>query len=161
MKAGRWLGAFADCIGTMIAGRDAEAPTILRKVLAPRGKEATVCFSSTKCSAPEAAWINGTAAHELDYDDVAMQAHPSAVMVPAILAEAEALDADGASMIAAYIVGFETWADSAWRDTAFPHDKGWHPTGIYGPIAAAAACASLHRLNQRQAAHALGGGITR
>jgi ABC-type dipeptide/oligopeptide/nickel transport system permease subunit len=34
------------------------------------------------------AWINGTAAHALDYDDVGLRGHPSTVLVPAILAEA-------------------------------------------------------------------------
>jgi 2-methylcitrate dehydratase PrpD len=33
--------------------------------------------------------------------------------------------------------------------------KGWHPTGIFGAIGAAAACASLRRLNPEQAAHAI------
>jgi len=35
-------------------------------------------------------WINGTAGHALDYDDVGVRGHPSTVLVPTILAEAEA-----------------------------------------------------------------------
>src|SRR5262249_1144893 len=98
-------------------------------------------------TAPEAAWINGTAAHALDYDDVAVRGHPSTVLVPAILAEGETLGISGDEMITAYVVGYETWAEIANRDPGHHHRKGWHPPGIFGAIAAAAACARLRRLD--------------
>ena len=42
------------------------------------------------------AWINGTAAHALDFDGSARRGgHLSAVLVPAILAKAEAIGASG------------------------------------------------------------------
>ena len=41
---------------------------------------ATLTFGDRKAPAPEAAWINGTAAHALDYDDVALRGHPSTVL---------------------------------------------------------------------------------
>jgi len=86
---------------------------------------------------------------------VALRGHPSAVLVPAILAEAEALGASGAQMAAAYAAGYEVWADLIDRDPQQHHEKGWHPTGIFGPIAAAAACASLRGLDPAKAAHAI------
>src|SRR5713101_4168913 len=139
---------FTDCIATMIAGAGDPAPQLLRKTLRTAGGDATLYFSGEKCPAPEAAWINGTAGHALDYDDVAsLRGHPSTVLVPAILAEGEALDASGRDMIAAYVAGYETWAELAWRDPGHHHRKGWHPTGIFGPIGAAAACASLRHLD--------------
>ena len=132
----------------MIAGAHDPAPQLLRKALHPMGGEATLYFTGEKSPAPEAAWINGTAGHALDYDDVAsLRGHPSTVMVPAILAEGEALGASGQAMLAAYVAGYETWAELAWRDPGHHHRKGWHPTGIFGPIGAAAACASLRRLD--------------
>ena len=101
---------FTDCIGTMIAGSPEPAVQILRKTLAPGGPgEAALYLSSERCPAPDAAWINGTAAHALDYDDVALRGHPSTVLVPAILAEAEALDASGRDMLTAYAAGYEVW----------------------------------------------------
>ena len=133
---------FIDCIATMIAGAGDPAPQLLRKALQPAGGEATLYFTGEKCPAPEAAWINGTAGHALDYDDVAsLRGHPSTVLVPAILAEGETLGASGRDMLAAYVAGYETWAELAWRDPGHHHRKGWHPTGIFGPIGAAAACA--------------------
>jgi 2-methylcitrate dehydratase PrpD len=146
---------FIDTIGTMIAGRNDDAPQILRRVLAPSEGAATLYFAPLKAPAPEAAWINGTAGHALDYDDVALRGHPSTVLVPAILAEAEQLDASGDDMLVAYIAGYETWAELCNRDPGLHHGKGWHPTGIFGAIGAAAACARLRRLDAARAAQAL------
>ena len=145
---------FTDCIGTMIAGRYEDAPQILRRVLSPSGGDAT-CTSATTAPAPEAAWINGTAGHALDYDDVGLRGHPSTVLVPAILAEAETLDASGDDMLTAYIAGYETWAELFHRDTGLHHGKGWHPTGIFGAIGAAAACAKLRKLDAARTTQAI------
>jgi 2-methylcitrate dehydratase PrpD len=145
-----------DCVGTMIAGSVEPTVQILRRTLASGGPgEATLYFSSERRAAPEAAWINGTAAHALDYDDVGVRGHPSAVLVPAILAEAEALGASGRDMLAAYAAGYETWAELTEREPGHQHRKGWHPTGILGPIGAAAACATLRHLDAERATHAI------
>jgi 2-methylcitrate dehydratase PrpD len=136
-----------DCVGVMIAGRDDDATQILRRTLNPSPGEATLYFSTLRAPAPEAAWINGAAAHALDFDDVALRGHPSTVLVPAILAEAEALDASGAEVLAAYVAGYEVWAELFWREGGMLHTKGWHPTGVLGAIGAAAACAKLHGLD--------------
>jgi 2-methylcitrate dehydratase PrpD len=147
---------FIDCIATTIAGAGDPAPQLLRRALQPQGGEASLYFSGERAPAPEAAWINGTAGHALDYDDVAsLRGHPSTVLVPAVIAEGEALGASGRDMLAAYVAGYETWAELAWRDPGHHHRKGWHPTGIFGPIGAAAACASLRRLDAGRAANAL------
>ncbi len=146
---------FIDCIGTMIAGRKEDCVRIMTDVLAPADGPSTLTFGTRKGPAPEAAWINGTAAHALDYDDVGLRGHPSTVLVPAILAEAEALGSTGADMIVAYVAGYETWAELFKRDSGLLHVKGWHPTGLYGAVGAAAACASLRRLDPDKAAQAI------
>ncbi len=147
---------FTDCIGTMIAGSPEPGVQIIRKTLLDgRGGDATLYFSGQKAPAPEAAWINGVAAHALDYDDVALRGHPSTVLVPAILAEAEALGSSGRDMITAYAAGYEVWGELAERDQGHHHRKGWHPTGIFGAIGAAAACASLRHLDPEKATYAI------
>jgi 2-methylcitrate dehydratase PrpD len=146
---------FIDCVGTMIAGRNEEAVRIMKSVLAPPPGPSSLTFGAERGPAPEAAWINGTAAHALDYDDVGLRGHPSTVLVPAILAEAEALDASGADMLTAYVAGYETWAELFRRDSGLLHKKGWHPTGLYGAVGAAAACARLRRLDAMRAAMAI------
>src|ERR1044071_903185 len=146
---------FIDTIATMIAGAHDQAPQLLRKGLAPAPGPASLYFSGESSTAPEAAWINGTAGHALDYDDVGCRGHVSTVLVPAILAEAETLDLGGRDIFTAYVAGYETWAELARRDPGHHHAKGWHPTGIFGAIGAGAACAALRRLDPGQATMAI------
>ena len=146
---------FIDTIGTMMVGRKEASVRIMTEVLAPAEGPATLTFGARKATAPEAAWINGTAAHALDYDDVSLRGHPSTVLVPAILAEAETLDASGSDMITAYVAGYEVWAELALRESGLLHEKGWHPTGLYGAPAAAAACARLRKLDADKTAIAI------
>jgi 2-methylcitrate dehydratase PrpD len=146
---------FADCVGTMIAGSVEDPPKILLQALAPPPGDVNLYLVGPRVPAPEAAWINGTAAHALDYDDVALRGHPSAVLVPAILAEGQSLKASGAQMATAYVAGYEVWADLQRRDPQQHHEKGWHPTGIFGAIGAAAACASLRGLDAEKATTAI------
>src|SRR6202034_1887991 len=61
----------------------------------------------------------------------------------------------GADMITAYVAGYETWAELFRRDTGLLHQKGWHPTGLYGAVGAAAACAKLRKLDAEKSAIAI------
>ena len=146
---------FTDCIGTMLAGGIEDAPRIVRDVLKAPGGASSLLLSEASAPAPEAALINGVAAHALDYDDVALRGHPSTVIVPAILAEADEQGSSGADCLRAFIAGYEVWAEIALRDPDQHHMKGWHPTGIFGAPAAAAACAVLLKLDAETTAHAL------
>src|SRR5258707_8172697 len=146
---------FIDTVATMIAGAHDPAPPLLRKGLQPAPGAASLYFSGETAPAPEAAWINGTAGHALDYDDVGCRGHVSTVLVPAILAEAETVGLGGRELFAAYVAGYETWAELARRDPGHHHKKGGPPTGIWGAIAAGAACAALRRLDPAQATAAI------
>ena len=150
------MTAIADTLSVAVAGAREEGPQTLARALASGGSESTL-LTGGRASAVDAALVNGTAAHALDYDDVALKgSHPSAVLVPAILAEAQALNSSGRDMITAYAAGYEVWADLIAREKGNYQRKGWHPTGIFGAIGAAAACASLHRLKAKAATNALG-----
>jgi len=148
---------FTDCIATMLAGAQEPVARITREQLGTRGAkgEARLVFGAERASAPDAALANGAAGHALDYDDVALAGHPSVVLVPAVLAEAEALGADGKAAITAYVAGYEAWANLIERDPDPYHRKGWHPTAVMGPVAAAAAIANLRKLDTEKAAMAL------
>jgi 2-methylcitrate dehydratase PrpD len=147
----------ADCVGTMIAGSNEQAPRIVAKLVpaSTSNEGAPEIPSGRNLSAPDAALVNGVAAHVLDYDDVALAGHPSTVLTPAILAEAWTHDASGAEMLAAYVAGYELWALLLSREPGSLHDRGFHPTALYGAPAAAAACARLHRLDAEKTAHAI------
>ncbi|MBV9522769.1 MAG: MmgE/PrpD family protein, partial [Alphaproteobacteria bacterium] len=149
---------FTDCIAVMLAGIDEPVARIVREQIGTRGADgaASLYLGGERAAPADAALANAVAGHALDYDDVALAGHPSVVLVPAILAEAEALGADGKSAAAAYVAGYETWARLVERDKDALHQKGWHPTAVLGPVAAAAACAHLRRLDPVKASRALG-----
>ncbi len=153
---------FTDTIACLIAGRNEPPVGIVRQVLGPHGDESTLLFSRDRgrAQALDAAMINGTAAHVLDYDDAALKGHPSVVLVTAILAEAEAIGATGEQMITAYIAGYEVWGELVRRDLGNHHMKGLHPSGIFGCVAAAAACAKLRGMNAKDCATAIGLGAS-
>lgn len=147
---------FIDCVGVMFAGR--EEPVVqllLNEKLFSENKEARILFDQGFSSSPDAALLNATAGHALDYDDVAIDGHPSVVLVPAVLAEGERLGASGRELIAAYVAGYETWGELASRDADKHHGKGWHPSAVFGAVAAAAAGARLAKLDAGKTAHAL------
>lgn len=144
--------AFTDTVAVMLVGASEAVTQAARALATPSAApEARACLSSLRVSALDAAVIGGTAAHAMDYDDQSLTGHPSAVLVPAILAEGERLNADGRSMMAAYVAGYEVWADLVRRSIGY-HSRGWHPTAVFGVVGAAAACAALNRLSAERAA---------
>jgi 2-methylcitrate dehydratase PrpD len=147
---------FTDCVGVMIAGwREPVVRVVADLIGAPLPEHpfAPVCLRMT---ATDRALLYATAAHVLDFDDTGLCGHPSAVLVPAILAQAQECGADGQMMIAAYVAGYEVWAELIARDKDQHHRKGWHPSAVFGPVAAAAAAAVLRGLDAAQASHAVG-----
>src|ERR1700680_5339794 len=139
-----------DGFGVLIAGsRDPEIALVDRELGHSGGAALASLIPSGARRSPEAAaLVNGIAAHVLDYDDVALDAKPSAVLVPAILAQGEVSGSSGAEMLTAYVAGYEVWAELLVREPVPLHQKGWHPTAVRGTIAAAAACAKLLRLGR-------------
>jgi len=143
-----------DTVGVLFAGRDESVVQFLLNSIHD-GKEASLLFTDKKAGSADAALVNATAAHALDYDDTAIDGHPSVVLVPTVLAEGERVGASGRALIAAYVAGYETWAELVSRDADKHHGKGWHPSAVFGPVAAAAAASSLARLNPETTACAL------
>ncbi len=144
-----------DCIGVLFAGRDEPVVQLLSSSISA-GREASVLFDRGRAASADAALVNAAAAHALDYDDTGLDGHPSVVLVPAIFAEGERVGAPGKELIAAYVAGYETWAELVGRDADKHHGKGWHPTAVFGTLASAAAAARLSRFTPEKVAHALG-----
>jgi 2-methylcitrate dehydratase PrpD len=146
--------AFIDTIGVALAGSREPAVQLLAASL-PQANEARSLIGGAMLSARDAALLGGMAGHVLDYDDVAVHGHPSVVLVPAILAEAQRLGLSGQPALESYIVGYEAWAELGWRETGAYHLGSWHPTAMLGTIAAAVALAALNRLDEAEATHAI------
>ncbi len=148
---------FTDTIGTMIAGANEPIVDVLLRHYANSGNGdlAPVPFAGINKPAAQAACINAAAAHALDYDDVALSGHPSTVLVPAILAHGYSLDVSGQDALDAYVVGYEVWAELIGRESGKYHLKGWHPTGVMGSVAGAAALAHLEGFDAPMSARAM------
>ena len=146
-----------DCVGVMIAGATEEPVAIVSAMVSTSRENdgAPTIPWGRLLSAPDAALVNGVAAHVLDYDDVALAGHPSAVLTPAILAEGWTLDASGEDALAAYIAGYELWAQLDDLEPGHLHERGFHPTAVMGTLAVAAACARLRRLDTERTQHAI------
>ncbi len=117
-----------------------------------------------KFPVPNAALYNGTLAHSLDFDDTHLPSvlHPSATVIPAMLAMAQAVGASGRDAICAAVIGYEVCVrtgmaayDPELRNSAF-FERGWHATSICGALAAAAIGAKLLRLDEAKSANAIG-----
>jgi 2-methylcitrate dehydratase PrpD len=152
--------AFVDTVGCILAGINDGGPQILLKVpgIATAPGPALIIGTSRRTSVLDAALVNGTASHALDYDDVAgsMGGHPSAMLIPALIPLAESLGSTGADLVTAYVVGFET-ENRLGRGVHHHHyDKGWHPTATLGIFGTVAGAARLLRLSIPQTAIALG-----
>jgi len=151
----RIAAAFADCVGVMLAGSALPVTRIAMEFAGGRLPDGGF-LGALRLPSAQAGLVYGTAAHALDFDDTGLNGHPSAVLVPAILAVAEHVPADGRRMVAAYLAGFEVWAELAARERDPHHEKGWHPSPVFGVVAATAAIANLRRLDAATTATALG-----
>ena len=151
--------AIIDTLACALAGAAEEAPRIAEKVAATYGGVGPSLLWGTnrRMSALDAAIINGTAGHALDYDDVnnTIGGHPSVPILPAIIALGEMLGSNGKELLLAYITGFETQARIGSAVNVYHYRKGWHPTATLGVFGAAAASARLLNLDVQRTATAL------
>ncbi len=150
--------AVLDWLGSAMAGSLETPARMTQRVVAGFGasKEATV-FGGERSSAAGAALANGVASHILEFDDVhkGSTLHPAAPVIPAALAVAEREHADGRAFLLAVAVGY----DAALRvgEAVNPsHYRFWHPTGTAATFGAAAAAASILRLDAARVVDALG-----
>jgi 2-methylcitrate dehydratase PrpD len=153
----------ADWLGVAIGAGDEPAGRIVRETVAHwrSSGRASVLFGGT-AAAPFAALANGTLAHCLDFDDTYVKAvtHISAPVWAATLALGEEVGADEGELLAAFVAGFETASRLGSGLGEAVTARGWHSTGVFGRIGAAAASAAILRLDAERALHALGAAAT-
>ena len=151
---------FLDLIGVALGGsRQPLAKILLKTVQELGGKpQATVLGLGVKTSVTHAALVNGAMAHALDYDDTHVRGmgHPSAPLIPAVLAVAEWKGASGKTALEAFIAGFEVETRIG-RGMGLKHyDRGWHSTATFGRFGATVAAGKLLGLSLDQMKMAMG-----
>jgi 2-methylcitrate dehydratase PrpD len=123
--------------------------------------QSTIVGYGIKCPAPDAALVNGTMIHALDYDDghPVAQVHIGCVAVSTSFAIAERQGrVDGQTFITALALGQDFLArlGLASRPNSSLIKSGWHPTPLYGYLGAAAIAAKIIGLNREKMLNALG-----
>lgn len=152
--------AFLDWFAVLMAGKD--EPLVLKLIsyveLMGGDKQATLLGHGTKTNVSQAALVNGSASHALDYDDSmpSFLGHPSATLFPALVAISEWKEKNGSDFLSAYIIGLKAGVTIG-SCAGFEHySAGWHGTSTIGRMASAAACARLLGLDEKQTVYAIG-----
>ena len=158
-----------DGFGLAIAGSVAASGPIARTYLKSLGDcraQATVIGSTMKAPTRFAAFANGIGIHADDYDDTQLAVlpdrvyglltHPTAPVLPAAFAVAEAGGMSGRDLMLAYHLGVEVECKIAEAISPRHYEDGFHSTGTIGVFGAAAAAAKLQRMDADRCLHALG-----
>ena len=154
------IKVIADTFAVILAGVSSEVAEPLQRYLEMAGESGACPILGTgRTASPEtAALINGTYGHSLDYDDVLsmMPAHPSVVIVSALLAGMNGKPVSGLDFIEAYIIGVEVGGKIGLGMTNDHYQRGYHATGTLALFSGVAALAKLHRLDAPVIQQALG-----
>ena len=152
--------AFMDWLAVTMSGKDEPVVTKLLEYAQILGgnPQATIIGHGVKKNVSQAALINGTASHALDYDDtlISFFGHPSVTLFPSLLALSEWLEKSGQDFLTAYLIGLQAGATIGVCASLDHYMAGWHATSTLGHMASAAGCSKLMGLDTKQTAYALG-----
>lgn len=149
-----------DWFAVTLAGAAEPLTEILAADAAEDGGEAqaTLLGRRAEASVAQAALINGAAGHALDYDDVnlAMGGHPTAPVLPAVLALAEHRRLPGRELLTAFLAGYEAECRIGRLIGPSHYAAGFHATATVGSLGAAAGVGRLLGLDGERMAIAFG-----
>ncbi len=151
---------FLDWLASALAGSGARPVRALENFCAAMGPAHgnSEVLGGRRFGSPwTAALVNAAASHVVEQDDIHNRSvvHPGTVVFPPALAVAQALGRSGEELITAVAAGYEV----ACRVGAYlgpTHYRVFHSTGTAGTLGAAAAVASLLKLDARAVRDALG-----
>ena len=145
-----------DYLGTAIQGSTTELGRMIIDFTQEQGgsPQARVIATNIRTASTSAAFANGALAHAEDFDDLGgIGGHPAIVLTPPALALGEELHRSGREVLAAWVIGYEVGT----RLSANLHpDRDWHPTAIFGTMAAAVVASKLLGLDVHRTRMALG-----
>jgi len=161
-----------DFLGVAVAGSSKPGVRELLEVVADWGgkKESTVLSYGNEVPAPNAAQVNATMGHALDYDDIGNGGHSAVVVVPTCMAAAERKGkVSGKEFVTSVILGVEIMCrmglalklgqktrPAAGAPGAGEPYGGWHSTPLYGFIAAAGVTGRMLGLGEEGILNAFG-----
>ena len=147
-------------VAVAVGGSRHEAVEIALAAVTPFAgpPQATILGRKERLDIMNAPLLNGISSHVFDFDDTDLTTavHPSAPVIPVLLALAEYRKVSGQDFINALVLGFEAECRIARAVTPAHQAIGWHATGTLGVFGAAAAAGKLLGLDAARMAHALG-----
>lgn len=152
--------ALVDYLACAFAGAEMPVTQALHAWAEAEGGRAaaSVIGKPTRLPAAQAAFVNGAAAHALDFDDghTRGSAHPGGVIFSAALAAAEKRGATTGELIAGVVAGYDVMLRIASTMHPASARQGWHNTAVAGVFGAAAATGRIAGLSSAQLRDALG-----
>ena len=147
-------------VAVAVGGSRHEAVEIALAAVTPFAgpPQATILGRKERLDIMNAPLLNGISSHVFDFDDTDLTTavHPSAPVIPVLLALAEYRNVSGQDFINALVLGFEAECRIARAVTPAYQAIGWHATGTLGVFGAAAAAGKLLGLDAAKMTHALG-----
>lgn len=152
---------FLDGFAVMIAG--VTEPLGLGSIIQDYARDMALTSQSSvvgggfKTSMTEAAFVNGTLAHALDFDNCWYPLnHPTSPTLPVILAVSEHLGISGEDCIEALVASFEVQARLRLASTGLHTGRGFHKPGTTGLMGAVTAAGKMLRLDEEEMLMAFG-----
>jgi len=148
-----------DTFGCMLGGSGSPGIDELCRVMGRWGglEESRVLLRATRLPAPQAALLNASMGHALDFDDTldtGGSIHPGVSVLAAVLAVADSLGrVSGRDLLLSVALGLDVSCRIALASTL---DRGWHRTAAMGVFGATAAAGKLMDLSADQMLHAFG-----
>jgi len=147
---------FVDVAGLCVAARHADYVSATRAAV-----DAGACTAIGHAGGFDAfgaALVNGTAAHGEDFDDTfeGGPVHSGAVIVPAVLAACEREGLGGDRLLVGMVTGVELLCRLSLVAPMATHRAGFHPTAVFGALAAAGAAGAALGLPPPAIASAIG-----
>lgn len=143
--------AIIDTFAVTIAGKNTSPLPEITKKLSDQHAHSTIIGKKGGYESSTAAFYNGISAHVLDMDDCdPYLGHPSAVLIPAILALGEQLNSNGKDFLKAYASSyFASWALG--KQCCYDISAhGWHATSVIMTLGASWSCGFLKRFSAKQ-----------
>jgi 2-methylcitrate dehydratase PrpD len=152
--------ALLDYLATSITGSQEPVSQHMLEYLASvdDSRTAAVIGTAQRLSVLNAALLNGTSTHALDFDDghTHASAHPAGPNFPAVLAVAEQKGLDAKRVVLATVMGYDVMLRVSSAIHPASALRGWHNTPVTGVLGAAAGVSKLIGNDEEQTLFALG-----
>lgn len=146
-----------DYSGVELYGYNNMNPKVIDLFSRPDSGSSTIIGFGKRVPPEKAALVNSFISHSTTMEDGSRFAgvHPSSSIIPAALSIGEQENLMGSDVISAIVLGYETMLRVGEAIYPSVFERGFHPTGIVGPLGASIAAGKLMDLSKKNLRNAL------